>query len=510
MSNGRNTMSPKIRRSWAGLDEAERRHSSPIKANFVKLRDKNVKSSPLNGVIPESPEEQLANNNMSNKDKSTPNVFRTPLKHSPEVTRLKNAFASRHRRRSSVSMGSPMPAPLVNQDMDQFYNLLGRLGEGATSHVYLASDKKTSNKVAIKVIKKELIINHHELAHEVGILKKCRHPNIIGLIDVFITQTHLQIVMELCEGQELFDEIVQRRTFTESDAKNIIREVLSAVKYLHEQGIAHRDIKPENIMFTKSGETQSLKLVDFGFAQTLKDEAAYQTPAGTLGYKAPEIIKKEPYSTKADIWAIGVITYILLCGFPPFFSYDDYTDANMLLNAPFWYFFNEETESLFNQIKLGAVTFPEPFWKDISEDAKNFVLALLKVSPHERLTAEQALTHEWMTRNTPPKNQGVETKKLMARFKDSLRQTKEIPAIARPKTPDLIERHILSYTHTDDEIKRDLFDMECLHNQQMYLSQIDRTHLKKYILERKSSVDSLLKFRDRVQRKPERRKSLEV
>jgi hypothetical protein len=98
----------------------------------------------------------------------------------------------------------------------------------------------------------------------------------------------------------------------------------------------------------------------------------------------------------------------------------------------------------------------------------------------------------------------------MARFKDSLRQTKEIPAIARPKTPDLIERHILSYTHTDDEIKRDLFDMECLHNQQMYLSQIDRTHLKKYILERKSSVDSLLKFRDRVQRKPERRKSLEV
>jgi hypothetical protein len=122
-------MSPKIRRSWAGLDEAERRHSSPIKANFVKLRDKNVKSSPLNGVIPESPEEQLANNNMSNKDKSTPNVFRTPLKHSPEVTRLKNAFASRHRRRSSVSMGSPMPAPLVNQDMDQFYNLLGRLGE---------------------------------------------------------------------------------------------------------------------------------------------------------------------------------------------------------------------------------------------------------------------------------------------------------------------------------------------------------------------------------------------
>lgn len=129
MSNGRNTMSPKIRRSWAGLDEADRRHSSPIKPNFVKLRDKNVKSSPLNGAIPEIPEDQSANNNSPNKDKSTTNVFRTPLKHSPEVERLKSTFAARHRRRSSVSMGSPMPAPLVNQDMDQFYNLLGRLGE---------------------------------------------------------------------------------------------------------------------------------------------------------------------------------------------------------------------------------------------------------------------------------------------------------------------------------------------------------------------------------------------
>lgn len=129
MSNTRSTISPKIRRSWAGLEESERRHSSPIKPNGVKLRDKNPKSSPLNGAIPEVPEDHAANNNTPNKDKSTTNVFRTPLKHSPEVARLKNEFAARHRRRSSVSMGSPMPAPIVNQDMDQFYNLLGRLGE---------------------------------------------------------------------------------------------------------------------------------------------------------------------------------------------------------------------------------------------------------------------------------------------------------------------------------------------------------------------------------------------
>jgi len=129
MSNSKSALGSNIRRSWGGLDEVERRHSSPIKANFVILRDKNAKPSPINTSISEDPEDQAAHNNTLNKDKSTTNVFRTPLKHSPDVDRVRNTFAARHRRRSSVSMGSPMPAPLVNQDMDQYYNLLGRLGE---------------------------------------------------------------------------------------------------------------------------------------------------------------------------------------------------------------------------------------------------------------------------------------------------------------------------------------------------------------------------------------------
>lgn len=175
----------------------------------------------------------------------------------------------------------------------------------------------------------------------------------------------------------------------------MIKQVLKPLEYLHAQGIAHRDLKPENIMFVSEEDTKHIKLLDFGFAKAVSADNEEVSMVGTLGYKAPEIFKSEPYSTKCDMWALGVITYILLCGFPPFFSEEHYKD--MVNNAPFWFFFNDETPLLVDQIKRGVVSYPEANWSKLSPQAKAFVQSLLVVDPLKRATAKEALAHPWMT-----------------------------------------------------------------------------------------------------------------
>jgi len=209
--------------------------------------------------------------------------------------------------------------------------------------------------------------------------------------------------MELAEGTELFDEIVKRRSFSEEDAKNLIRKLLDAAAYLHDQNIIHRDLKPENIIFTQDSKTNisDIKIVDFGFARNCDELHPLRTPAGTLGYKAPELFKTLPYTTKADMWSIGVICYILLCGFPPFFSCESYKDEDMLLNAPFWFLFNDETDSLIEAIKTGKIDFPKPFWDNISDLAKSFIKTLLVVDPANRSSAKEALQHPWILYDKP-------------------------------------------------------------------------------------------------------------
>jgi len=223
---------------------------------------------------------------------------------------------------------------------------------------------------------------------------------VIRLVDVYATEESLQIIMELAEGGELFEEIVVRKNFSEKDAKEIITKVLEGIAYIHGLGIVHRDLKPENLIWTEDlslpTNKMNLKIIDFGFARNCDENNLQNSPAGTLGYKAPEIMKSEPFSTKADMWSIGVITYILLCGFPPFFSCEEYKDVGMLMNAPFWIFFNEQTDELVSAIKTGNFSFPEVFWKKISAEAKDFVASLLKVNPDERMSAADGLKHRWI------------------------------------------------------------------------------------------------------------------
>jgi len=224
---------------------------------------------------------------------------------------------------------------------------------------------------------------------------------------------------------ELFEEIVNRRSFTENDAKEVIRNIIEGVAYIHNLGIVHRDLKPENVIWMENPETHqiTLKIIDFGFARNCNEEQLQNTPAGTLGYKAPEILNLEPYTTKADMWSIGVITYILLCGFPPFFSCEEYKDTGMLLNAPFWVFFNEQTDELLTAIKTGDYSFPEAFWSKISNAAKDFISRLLKVDQNDRMTAEEALNHEWF-KSDDDNMIGDSSLPLMQKFQKVTNETK--------------------------------------------------------------------------------------
>ena len=197
----------------------------------------------------------------------------------------------------------------------------------------------------------------------------------------------------------LFDAILESRNFTEKKVQKIVRKLFSAVSYLHEHNISHRDLKPENIIFDRMEEGAEPKLLDFGASYKYDDGVIYariEEEAGTLGYKAPEMISGEPCSLKVDCWSMGVISYIMLCGFPPFFS--DPTDKDnddQLINCPFWFFFNSVSAELKTQILTASYSFPEKYWSEISAEAKDFVSSLLQVDPEVRLSAKQALHHKW-------------------------------------------------------------------------------------------------------------------
>ncbi|XP_017916273.1 PREDICTED: calcium/calmodulin-dependent protein kinase type 1G isoform X1 [Capra hircus] len=253
------------------------------------------------------------------------------------------------------------------------------LGSGAFSEVFLVKQRVTGKLFALKCIKKSPAFRDSSLENEIAVLKKIKHENIVTLEDIYESTTHYYLVMQLVSGGELFDRILERGVYTEKDASLVIQQVLSAVKYLHENGIVHRDLKPENLLYLTPEENSKIMITDFGLSK-MEQSGVMSTACGTPGYVAPEVLAQKPYSKAVDCWSIGVITYILLCGYPPFY---------------------EETESkLFEKIKEGYYEFESPFWDDISESAKDFICHLLEKDPNERYTCEKALRHPWINGNT--------------------------------------------------------------------------------------------------------------
>jgi calcium/calmodulin-dependent protein kinase I len=271
---------------------------------------------------------------------------------------------------------------LRKDEISKYYDIKDKLGSGSFATVKRATRKSDGKQFAIKVIKKTKL-NAEELAvvhDEVEIMHKLTHPHCVQLYEMFETSKKIYMVIELLTGGELFDRIVAKGSYSEREASELIKSVTSAIQYLHSIGVVHRDLKPENLIYASPKPDSPIKITDFGLAKYRAGKMeAMTTACGTPGYVAPEVLKNEPYGPAVDLWSLGVILYILLCGFPPFY--------------------HESTAALYKQIKKGEYDFPDPYWTDISDSAKDLVRCLLCVDPKKRYTAKQVLAHPWIAGN---------------------------------------------------------------------------------------------------------------
>ncbi|XP_074838490.1 serine/threonine-protein kinase DCLK1 isoform X1 [Carettochelys insculpta] len=278
--------------------------------------------------------------------------------------------------------GFQVPASIAER-----YKVGRTIGDGNFAIVKECIERSTGREYALKIIKKSKCRGkEHMIQNEVSILRRVKHPNIVLLIEEMDMPTELYLVMELVKGGDLFDAITSTNKYTERDASGMLYNLASAIKYLHSLNIVHRDIKPENLLvYEHQDGSKSLKLGDFGLA-TIVDGPLY-TVCGTPTYVAPEIIAEAGYGLKVDIWAAGVITYILLCGFPPFRGCGD------------------DQEVLFDQILMGQVEFPSPYWDNVSDSAKELITMMLQVDVDQRFSALQVLEHPWVNDDGLPENE---------------------------------------------------------------------------------------------------------
>ncbi|KAF2482467.1 Ca2+/calmodulin-dependent protein kinase [Neohortaea acidophila] len=269
---------------------------------------------------------------------------------------------------------------------------------GAGTYGIVKEADGPGGKVAIKIILKKNVKGNDQMVYdELDMLQRLRHPNIVRFVDWFESRDKYYIVTQLATGGELFDRICEQGKFTEKDASKTIRQVLEAVDYLHQNDVVHRDLKPENLLYVTRDPDSQLVLADFGIAKHLDSpDGVLKTMAGSFGYAAPEVMLKKGHSKPVDMWSLGVITYTLLCGYSPFRS--------------------ESLPDLIDETKHGRVVFHERYWKDVSQEGKDFILTLLKPNPHDRATSTQALKDPWIAgRGATDHNLLPEIKAYMAR-----------------------------------------------------------------------------------------------
>ncbi|XP_074025887.1 calcium/calmodulin-dependent protein kinase II isoform X3 [Leptinotarsa decemlineata] len=272
-----------------------------------------------------------------------------------------------------------MAVPLACTRFSDNYDLKEELGKGAFSVVRRCVQKSTGLEFAAKIIntKKLSARDFQKLEREARICRKLQHPNIVRLHDSIQEENFHYLVFDLVTGGELFEDIVAREFYSEADASHCIQQILESVNHCHQNGVVHRDLKPENLLLASKQKGAAVKLADFGLAIEVQGEQqAWFGFAGTPGYLSPEVLKKEPYGKPVDIWACGVILYILLVGYPPFWD--------------------EDQHRLYAQIKAGAYDYPSPEWDTVTPEAKNLINQMLTVNPAKRITAAEALKHPWI------------------------------------------------------------------------------------------------------------------
>lgn len=269
----------------------------------------------------------------------------------------------------------------LEKRIDCFYSIGPLLGEGAFAQVHLGHDVETNERFAIKIINRQAYEAREIqfILREVKIMMNIRHENIVDTFDVFDSLHHLYLVIEFMEGGELFDIVADQGHLSEQRASQVMRDIIKGVDYLHSMGIVHCDIKPENILCKNREWPLHVKLCDFGLANFYDkhdDQSTMTAMIGTPGYVAPEVVKREPYGPPVDMWACGVVLYVMLSGRMPFYGKDDV--------------------QCLRRTAAGEYTFPDREWSNVSEDAKSLVRALLQIRPETRLTAKAALQHRWL------------------------------------------------------------------------------------------------------------------
>ncbi|XP_059410274.1 serine/threonine-protein kinase DCLK2-like isoform X7 [Carassius carassius] len=382
---------PPVRYSGSKSPGSTRRSKSPGSvrrtAGQFSANSQSPVKSPINGV----PNSQITTPRSAKSSSSSPTSprsmrnFKIPAHHS-SATNVNGSSETPQQLNNSVSPEVNGNRNLAASTIMDKYKIGKVIGDGNFAVVKECVERSTGKEFALKIIDKiKCRGKEHLIESEVAVLRRVKHPNIIMLIEEVDTPTELYLVMELVKGGDLFDSITSSTKYTERDASVMVFNLAAALRYLHRMCIVHRDIKPENLLVCEyPNGTKSLKLGDFGLATVV--EGPLYTVCGTPTYVAPEIIAESGYGLKVDIWAAGVITYILLCGFPPFRSE------------------NNLQEDLFDQILMGRLDFPSPFWDNITDSAKELIGHMLQVNVEARYTAEDVLSHPWVTEDAAMEN----------------------------------------------------------------------------------------------------------
>lgn len=304
------------------------------------------------------------------------------------------------------------------------------LGAGSYGSVSKATRKATGQQVAIKKITKKDVKNIPRFKLEIRIMKILDHPNIIKLYEHFEDHKNIYLVMELCTGGELFDRIIAENKLSEKHAAIIMRQMLRAINYMHGSNVMHRDLKPENFLFRSKDpvEKTDLKIIDFGLSCEFEPGQMVKTRAGTPYYVAPQVLQGE-YDHMCDLWSCGVMLYIILVGYPPFYA--------------------DKDEDVLKKVSAGAFSFRADDWRDISHDAKDLIKKLLKKNVKDRISAADALEHRWIKDTAPAAPVANISKNLLSnlnRFRSMNRMKK-------------VALQVIAQQIGDDAIKelRDLF-----------------------------------------------------